>query len=257
MTGANVDMSTYRRVPLSPVRRRTGERMVRSVSTIPHASISVEVDYSRVAQARAALGPDWRTEHGTSLTYLPFILSALCVAIHEFPEVNATLDGTELLVAERVNLGIAVDLGAQGLVVPVIHDADRRSVAELALAVADLARRARAKQLTPEDVTGGTYTVTNPGPFGTYVSAPIINPPQAAILAVDGITKRPVVVSDEHDDRIAIRPVGLLTQTFDHRVFDGAYCAAFLRRLGSLIADTDWVAAFTRPPATTEDREKP
>jgi Pyruvate/2-oxoglutarate dehydrogenase complex, dihydrolipoamide acyltransferase (E2) component, and related enzymes len=257
VTGTDVHTSTYRRVPLSPVRRRTGERMVRAATTIPHASISVEVDYARVAAARAALGPGWRAEHGTSLTYLPFILSALCVAIHEFPEVNARLDGSDLLVAERVHLGIAVDLGVNGLVVPVIHDADRLSVADLALAVADLARRARAKQLTPADVTGATYTVTNPGPFGTYASAPIINPPQAAILAVDGIAKRPVVTSDGPDDRIEIRPMGLLTQAFDHRVFDGAYCAAFLHRLRTLIADTDWVAAFARSPVTTEDREKP
>lgn len=232
-------------MPLSSVRRRIGENLLKSLATSPHASISVSVDYSAVEHARSELGPDWRRRHGSSLTYLPFVASALCRVMREFPIINSTLDGDVLVMSEAVHLGIAVDVAHQGLFVPVLRDAEQLSVEHLALSVAELAARTRAKQLAAADFAGGTYTVTNPGPYGTHSSSPILNQPQVAILALDGIALRPAVVrSAGGTDEIVARSQGLITQTFNHRVFDGAYCAAFLRQLSDTLAATDWVADF-------------
>jgi pyruvate dehydrogenase E2 component (dihydrolipoamide acetyltransferase) len=233
------------RRPLSALRRRIGDNLLKSLATSPHASISVNVDYGAVARAREQLGPEWLQHHGFSLTYLPFVASALCRTLRDFPIVNSTLEGDDLVIREAVHLGIAVDVEHRGLLVPVLRDAEQMSVEQLALSVSALARRARAKELTTADLSGGTYTLTNPGPYGTYSSSPIINQPQVAILALDGISLRPAVVrSDDGTDVIAVRSQGLITQAFDHRVFDGAYCAAFLRQLSDTLSRTDWVAAF-------------
>jgi 2-oxoglutarate dehydrogenase E2 component (dihydrolipoamide succinyltransferase) len=214
--------------------------MVRSKATSPHVLTAVEVDFDAVEQARAAAKGEWKAKEGFSLTYLPFIARAVCDALAEFPRLNASVDGDSLVVHKAVNLGIAVDMGEKGLIVPVVKAAEGKRLRQIAREVRDLSERARNKKLTPDDVTGGTYTITNPGPFGTLISAPIINQPQVAILSTDGIRKRPVVVETPSGDAIAIHPVGILAMQWDHRANDGAYAAAFLNRLREIIETRDW-----------------
>jgi len=229
-------------VPLSKIRRQTAEHMLRSVATSPHVLQAVEVDYEGVDRARAAKGGPWKAREGFSLTYLPFIARAVCEAIADYPRVNASLGAEALNVHKRVHLGVAVDLDFQGLVVPVVRDAHRRSLAELAREMNRLAVAARAGTLKPDDVSGGTYTLSNSGSFGTFFTAAIINQPQVAILSTDGVRKKPVVVEGAGGDVIAIRPVGVLAHSFDHRAIDGAYSAAFLRKVKQIIETRDWLA---------------
>jgi 2-oxoglutarate dehydrogenase E2 component (dihydrolipoamide succinyltransferase) len=229
-------------IPFSRIRKRTAEHMVRSKATSPHVLQAVEVEFHQVDAARTTKGKAWRAREGFTLTYLPFIARATCLAIPEFPRVNATVDGESLVVHGGINLAIAVDLGFDGLVAPVIPDAHAKSVADLAYEIHALAKKARAGRLSPDDVAGATYTLSNSGSFGTLITAPIINQPQVAILSADGVRKKPVVVEGEAGDAIAIRPVGILAQSFDHRAMDGAYSAAFLRRLKEIIETTDWTA---------------
>jgi 2-oxoglutarate dehydrogenase E2 component (dihydrolipoamide succinyltransferase) len=226
-------------VRLTSMRRRIGAHMVASVATSPHVAMSVEVDFSGVDAVREAVGAGWKEREGASLTYLPFIASAVCRAIAEYPVINSSIVDDALHVYPYVHLGIAVDLDHQGLVVPVIRDADELSVPELARAAASLAGRARARKLGPDDFAGGTYTLTNNG-RRTYFTTPIINQPQVAILSSDAVTRRPVVI--DGSDTIAVRPVGLLTQAFDHRAMDGAYSSAFLARLKHELEEHDWMA---------------
>ncbi len=229
-------------IPFNTVRKRTAAHMVRSKATSPHVLQAVEVDFHRVERARTALGAEWKAREGFSLTWLPFIAKAVCEAIADFTHVNATIQGESLVVWRDVHLGIAVDLDFDGLVAPVIRNAQAMSVAELARSIADRAARARAKSLSPDDYAGGTYSISNSGVFGTMITAPIINQPQVAILSTDGIKKRPVVVESDDGDAIVIRPVGVLAQSFDHRAIDGAYSAAFLRRIVDIIESRDWIA---------------
>ncbi len=231
-------------LPLGKIRKRTAEQMSLAWSTIPHVLQAVEVDFQAVEQARLTQGESWKKREGWSLTYLPFVAHAVCSAIAEFPAVNATLDGDSLVLHRRTNLGIAVDLGAEGLIVPVVKDAAKKSLPELARAIRSLADKARARQLAPDDVTEGTYTLSSSGSFGTFLTAPIVNPPQVAILSIDSVAKKPVVVEGPDGDTIAIRPVGVLAQSFDHRAFDGAYSAAFLCRLKAIVEGKDWSAAL-------------
>ncbi|HZM44139.1 MAG TPA: dihydrolipoamide acetyltransferase family protein [Burkholderiales bacterium] len=227
-------------VPLNNIRRRTGEHMAKSWTAVPHVLQVVEADFHRVEQARRAAGAQWKSREGYELTYLPFIARALAAALAKYPRLNASFGGDHLTVHRRINLGIAVDLNFEGLVVPVLKDAAGKSVAQLARAIRDLATRARAGKLRPDDMTEGTYTVSNNGAFGTLITAPIISPPQVAILSTDGIRKRPVVIEGPDGDAIAIRPVGMLAQTFDHRAVDGAYSGAFLNELKTIIETRDW-----------------
>ncbi|MDH3234653.1 MAG: 2-oxo acid dehydrogenase subunit E2 [Alphaproteobacteria bacterium] len=229
-------------IPLSKIRKLTGAHMVASKATSPHVLQAVEVDFVRIERARKAHGADWKARQGIGLTYLPFLARAVCRAISDFPHINASIDGDNLVVHGRVNLGIAVDLGFEGLMVPVLKDAHTRNVAGLALAIRDLSTRARDGKLSPDDLTEGTYTLSNSGPFGTLITAPVINQPQVAILSTDGVRKKPVVIENEDGDMIGIRPVGVLAQSFDHRAFDGAYSAAFLNRLREIVESTDWSA---------------
>jgi pyruvate dehydrogenase E2 component (dihydrolipoyllysine-residue acetyltransferase) len=222
-------------VPMNRIRKLTAEHMVRSVATSPHVLQAVEVDFLAVERLRTAAGDAWRAREGFALGYLPFVARAVCRAIAEFPHVNASVRGDALVVHHRVHLGIAVDLDRQGLVVPVIKDAADKPVGELARAIHRLADRARRGALAPDDVTEGTYTISNSGPFGTLITAPIIHQPQVAILSTDGVRKRPVVIEGAAGDAIEIRPVGVLAQCFDHRAFDGAYSAAFLRRVREIL----------------------
>ena len=228
-------------IPFNKLRQRTAAHMVRSKATSPHVLQAVEVDFENVARARAKMGEAWQKREGFPLTWLPFIARAACQAITDYPRVNASIEGESLVVWRDVHLAIAIDLDFDGLVAPVIRDAQDRSVTELARAIFHLARRARDDALLPDDFSGGTYTISNSGAFGTLITAPIINQPQVAILSTDGIKKRPVAVEGEDGDAVAIRPVGVLAQSFDHRAIDGAYSAAFLKRLREIIEGSDWM----------------
>lgn len=229
-------------VPFSKIRRQTAEHVVRSLATSAHVLQAVEVDYERVEQARAAKGRQWKAREGYSLTYLPFIARAVCAAIAEFPRVNASFAADGLTLHQRVHLGIAVDLNFDGLVVPVVRDAHQRDLPGIAREINRLAAAARGGALKPDDVSGATYTLSNNGSFGTFFTAPIIRQPQVAILSTDGVKKKPVVVEGPQGDVIAIRPVGVLAHSFDHRAIDGAYSAAFLRRVKAIIESQDWIA---------------
>jgi pyruvate dehydrogenase E2 component (dihydrolipoamide acetyltransferase) len=223
------------------IRRRTAEHMTRSKQTSAHVYASIAVDFEGVERVRAAEREAFKAAEGFSLTYLPFISRAVIDAIREYPEVNASFGENELIVHNYVNLGIAVDLDFKGLMVPVIHDADGKRLRALAREISDLARRARAKQLGPDDIAGGTFTITNPGPFGTTMTLPIINQPQVAIVSTDGVKRRPVVVDlPDGSEGIAIHSVGNITLTWDHRAFDGAYAAAFLREIKEIVETRDW-----------------
>src|SRR5690554_1490469 len=227
-------------VPFTRIRKLTAEHMVRSKATSPHVLQAVEVDFANVDLVRRSVRDAWRGRRGYSLTYLPFIASAVCEALGEFPNLNASVDGDSLVLHPHVNLAIAVDLGPEGLVAPVIRSAETLSVAELADAIQEVASRARQGRLKPDDLAGGTYTISNNGSFGTLITAPIINQPQVAILSTDGVRKKPIVIEAPEGDSIAIRPVGILAQSFDHRAVDGAYSGAFLARVKKLLEQKRW-----------------
>ena len=230
------------RIPFDNVRLRTAEHMVRSKATSAHVYTSVEVDFERVEHARRTHQAEWRDAEGFSLTYLPFISRAVCDAIIEYPKVNASIDADALVVHHSVHLAIAVDLDFEGLLAPVIRDADGKRLWLLAREIRDLAQRARSRRLSPDEVLGGTFTITNPGPFGSFMTLAIINQPQVAILSTDGIAKRPVVVEGpDGEDAIAVHHTGLLALAWDHRAFDGAYASSFLRAVKDIIEHRDWV----------------
>jgi pyruvate dehydrogenase E2 component (dihydrolipoamide acetyltransferase) len=242
--GPGVAAKTGETIPLSRIRKQIGAHMVRSKATSPHVLQAVEVDFHAIDAVRTARGKAWRDREGYGLTYLPFIARAAIEAIGEFPRINASIDGDSLVVHPQVHLGIAVDLGFEGLMVPVIRNAGDKSVADLARAIHAFAERARGGSIVPDDLAGGTYTISNSGPFGTLITAPIINQPQVAILSTDGVRKKPVVIESAAGDSIAIRPVGVIAQSFDHRAFDGAYSAAFLKRIREIIETRDWSGAL-------------
>jgi 2-oxoglutarate dehydrogenase E2 component (dihydrolipoamide succinyltransferase) len=229
--------------PLNKIRRMTGDHMVASKATSPHAITIVEVDYEAVERVRRAERDRFRAEEGFSLTYLPFISRAVVDALHEFPHMNASVADGSVVLHDRVNLSIAVDLDYQGLLAPVVRDAHDKRLRAIAREIADLAQRARSKQLQPDELAGGTFTLSNSGSYGTAVVVPIINQPQVAILSTDGVSRKPVVVVDEHgNESIGIHSVGNLTLAWDHRAFDGAYSAAFMARVKELLETRDWVA---------------
>lgn len=227
-------------IPFDRFRKLTADHMVMSKATSPHVLQAVEVDYHAVEAVRHNVGPAWRSEHGYSLSYLPFIAKAIVMAIAEFPRINASIVGEALQLHASINLAIAVDMNFEGLVAPVIKNSQSKSVAEIAVEIKTLSTKARSKSLSPDDFAGGTYTISNSGPFGTLLTAPIINQPQVAIISTDGIRKKPVVIEGKAGDSIAIRPVGILAQSFDHRAFDGAYSAAFLNRLREILEQHNW-----------------
>lgn len=220
-----------RRVPFSAIRRTIGANLTTSLATAAHTLVVVEVDYHRVAPTRERIGATW----------LPFIARAVVDALAEYPLVNAHVDPDGLEVHDAVHLGVAVDLDFEGLVVPVVRDADRLRLPALADALAERARAARAKRLAADDYAGGTFTLTNAGRYGTLLTAPVINQPQAAILATDGVKVRPVAVPLEGGDHgLAFHPVGNLCLSFDHRAFDGAYASAFAARVRDVLEQRDW-----------------
>jgi 2-oxoglutarate dehydrogenase E2 component (dihydrolipoamide succinyltransferase) len=230
-------------IPFSNVRRRTAEHMVRSKSTSPHAFIAAETDFENVERVRRSHGARFRAEEGFSLTYLPFVARAAVEALREYPNLNASVSEDALVVHAEINLGIAVDLDFEGLIVPVVHRAEEVTLRGIARRVRDLADRARTRQLSADDIAGGTFSITNDGPFGTYFTVPIINQPQVAILATDGVKRKPVVVvAADGSESIAIHSVGVLGMSWDHRAVDGAYVSAYLRRVGDLLGTRDWSA---------------
>jgi pyruvate dehydrogenase E2 component (dihydrolipoamide acetyltransferase) len=231
-------------VPFSALRKRIAEHMVRSKATSAHVLQAVEVDFSGVEAARGALKKAWKEREGTSLTYLPFIARAVALALPEFPHLNAHVTGDSLTVHKAINLSVAVDLDRGGLVAPVIKNVGTLRVPDIARAIVKIAERARTNALKPDDVTEGTYSLTNNGSFGTLITAPVINQPQVAILSIDGVQRRPWVVTDDKGERIEIRPVGILAQSFDHRAVDGAYSGAYLRRLKQILESREWIAEF-------------
>lgn len=215
--------------------------MSASWSVAPHAVTAVEVDYEGVERVRRAHKDEFRAREGVPLTYLPFVARAVIDALADFPHVNATVADGELVVYDYVNLAIAVDLDFEGLVAPVIRDAQDMRLAAIARSVHQLARRARERKLSVDDITGGTFTITNAGSYGTHMIIPIIDQPQVAILSTDGVRRKPVVVTaDDGTEAVAIRSVGILTMSWDHRAFDGAYSAAFLARVREILEGRDW-----------------
>jgi 2-oxoglutarate dehydrogenase E2 component (dihydrolipoamide succinyltransferase) len=230
-------------VPFDNIRRRTAEHMVRSLATSAHVYTSVRVDFERIERARRAHQAAWKAEEGFSLTYLPFIARAFSDVVHDYPYVNASVEGETLIVHRDVNLGIAVDLQFKGLIAPVVRNVDGKRLRLIAREVHDLAARAKSKQLGPDEISGGTFTITNMGPFGTIQTFPIINQPQVAIMATDAIRKEAVVVEGpDGDDAIVVHHVGFLSLAWDHRAFDGAYAASFLNALRNVLETRDWEA---------------
>ena len=228
-------------IAFSNIRRRTAEHMVRSKSTSAHVLTAIEVDFENVDAVRRAAQGEWKEREGFTLTYLPFISRAVIDAIEDYPHVNASVGDDELIVHRRVHLGIAVDLSFQGLLAPVIHDAEGKRLRAIAREIYDLAARARAKKLSADEIQGGTFTITNPGGYGTLITAPIINQPQVAILSTDGVKKKPVAVElPDGTDAIVVHPVGILALSFDHRAFDGAYASAFIARVKEILETRDW-----------------
>ena len=215
------------------MRKKIAEHMVLSRRTSAHVHSVFEVNFARVAQLRDQKKAEYERQ-GTKLTFLSFIVRAVVEGLGAFPVLNSSLDGDNIVYKRDVNLGIAVALD-WGLIVPVVKNADEKSLLGLSRAIADLATRARAKQLKPEEVQGGTFTITNPGIFGAQFGMPIINQPQMAILGVGAIEKRAVVV----DDAIGIRPMGYLTLGYDHRVVDGAVADQFLSHVKAVLENFD------------------
>jgi 2-oxoglutarate dehydrogenase dihydrolipoamide succinyltransferase (E2 component) len=223
--------STERREPMSPMRQQIARHMVESRRTSAHCTTIVEADMSAVAARRRELKPDFE-RRGVPLTYLAFVARATVTELQEHPILNASIDDDEIVYHDDVNLGIAVAL-ENGLIVPVIRRAQRLSLEGTAAAIADLAKRARGGQLEPDEVHGGTFTITNPGQFGAVLATPIINQPQVAILDLEAIVKRPVVVETEDGDSIGVRPMTYLCMSWDHRALDGALAARFLAAVKS------------------------
>ncbi|HEY1241026.1 MAG TPA: 2-oxoglutarate dehydrogenase, E2 component, dihydrolipoamide succinyltransferase [Bryobacteraceae bacterium] len=218
--------------PMSTMRMKIAEHMVLSKRTSAHVTTIHKVDMTKVAKVRERNKASVQAQYGFSLTYLPFITRASVVALRHYPIVNASIDGNNIIYHNEINIGIAVAL-ENGLIVPVIRNADERNVLGLQRSIVDLAGRARSRQLKPEEVQGGTFSITNFGSFGSMVGTPIINQPQVAILGVGTVEKTPVVI----DDAIAIRSISYLSLTFDHRLIDGALADQFMTKVKQVLED--------------------
>jgi 2-oxoglutarate dehydrogenase E2 component (dihydrolipoamide succinyltransferase) len=228
-------------VALSKIRQATGIHTLMSKDAIPAAFSVVEVDFANVDSTRLRLKEEFKATEGFSLTYLPFIARAVVDAIKEFPHMNSSVGESELIIHKYVDLGIAIDLDYQGLLAPVIRDADEKRLRAISREVNDLAVRARSRQLSPMEISGGTFTITNNGSSGSVLTMPIINQPQVAILSTDAVKKKPVVIEiPGGGESIAIHPVGNLAMAWDHRAFDGAYAANFLVKVKTILETRDW-----------------
>jgi pyruvate/2-oxoglutarate dehydrogenase complex dihydrolipoamide acyltransferase (E2) component len=227
-------------IALNSIRSRTADRLSENWRTIPHVFQAIDVDFTALDRVRRQGRDAFKKAQGFSLTYLPFIARAACLAIHAFPHINASFANKALTLSRDINLGIAVDLSHNGLVVPVVRNAGELTLIGLAKAMNRQIDKARAGTLTPDDLTGGTYSITNNGVFGTTFTTPIVNAPQVAILSADAIRLKPAVVSTSEGDFVTPRMMGVVGQSFDHRAFDGAYSAAFLSGLRRILEERDW-----------------
>jgi len=216
--------------PMSAMRIRIAEHMIASLRTSAHVTTIHKVDMTKVARMRAGHKADFQARYGISLTYLPFIVRAAVVGLRTYPLLNASIEGTNIIHHNEINIGIAVAL-ENGLIVPVIRQADEKNVLGLQRSIVDLATRARSRQLKPDEVQGGTFSITNFGSFGSVVATPIINQPQVAILGVGAVEKTPVVI----DDAIAIRSISYLSLSFDHRLIDGALGDQFTAKVKEVL----------------------
>ena len=230
-------------LPLSKIRKLTASHMIMSQAVSAHAFSVVEVDYANVDATRSEVKDQFKQSEGFTLTYLPFIARAIVDALAEYPNLNASIEGDSLVVHNYVDLGIAVDLEFNGLLVPVVRSADGKRLRAIAREISDLATRARARKLTPDEIQGGTFTISNNGSAGSVLTMPIINQPQVAIMSTDAIVRKPVVARlSDGTESIAIHPVGNLAMSWDHRAFDGAYAAGFLSKVKRVLETQDWSA---------------
>jgi pyruvate dehydrogenase E2 component (dihydrolipoamide acetyltransferase) len=227
--------------PMSAMRKGIAEHMRRSLDTSAHVTSSIEVDMTKIAALRQKLKKDWAGSYGVNPTFLAFVARAVVDTLRDYPWINGELRGDSIVTRNYVNLGFAVELtDGKGLIVPVVRNAETLNLLGMAKAIADMAERARSKQLLPDDVQGGTFTITNPGGYGTFHGTPVISQPQAAILGTYAVVKRPWVVEDEDgQDAIAIRSMMNLTLTYDHRLVDGALAGRFLRDLRERLQSWD------------------
>jgi pyruvate dehydrogenase E2 component (dihydrolipoamide acetyltransferase) len=235
-----IDYDLYpEKVALNRIRRTTGQRLSESWPQVPQAFQAVEVNFSNLDKTRNELKQKY-SDRELKVSYLSFVARAISIAIKEYPLVNSCFSEKELHIASAVNLAIAVDLNYNGLIVPVLKNTDKMKLVDLNENLNDLVQRAQNNQLKQEEYFGGTYTISNNGSMGTYMTAPIVNPPQVAIMSFDGIQKKPVIVEDNTGDTIGIRKIGVLGQSFDHRAFDGAYAASFLKEVKNIIEEFNW-----------------
>ena len=223
-------------ITLNSIRTKTAQRLTENWQNIPHVFQAIDVDFTEIELVRARHKERFKAETGSSLTYLPFIARAVCIALQSFPLVNARFENNALTLMTDINLGIAVDLNHNGLVVPVVHAVQDFTLQGLAKAITRQIDKARSGKMTAADMSGGTYSITNNGAFGTSFTTPIINAPQVAILSVDAIRKKPAVINDV----VVPRLIGTVGQSFDHRAFDGAYAASFLSKLRDILETKKW-----------------
>ena len=221
--------------PMSRMRKRIAEHMVQSVQTSPHVYTTVEADVTNLVHIRAEHKESFKSKAGVNLTYTPMLLDACIRTIQEFPLMNASLDGDNIVHHRNINMGVAVALPDDNLIVPVIHSSEEKNFLGLARSVSDLAGRSRENKLTPDEIFGSTFTVTNPGVFGGLFGMGIINQPNVGILSIGSFQKRPVVKETEYGDTIVVRSMVYLTLSYDHRIIDGAYGTKFLARLVEII----------------------
>lgn len=241
------DSSDVKVVPMDAMRQAIAEHMVRSKRTSPHVYSIQEVDCSAISKWRAANKAKFQAAEGFSLSFTPFFLEAAVKGLMQVPLLNSSVDGNKIMMKKKINLGCAVALGeggSAGLIVPVIKNADEKNLVGIARALNDLANRARTKKLLPDDVKGGTFTVTNPGIFGTLIGTPIINQPQVAILSLNKIQKKPVVIEGDDGDSIAIRECCYITLSYDHRIIDGGMAGRFLSFVTNYIENWDMKRAL-------------
>jgi 2-oxoglutarate dehydrogenase E2 component (dihydrolipoamide succinyltransferase) len=222
------------RVPMTTIRKRTAERLVQARQAAAHLTTFNEIDMQKVVEIRARHKDQFEKEHGIKIGFMSFFVKACCQALKEFPAVNTQVDGDDILYQHFYDIGVAMSIES-GLIVPILRDADKRRFADIEAAIADIAKRAQEKKLRPDELAGGTFTITNGGIFGSLLSTPIPAYPQTAILGMHAIKKRPVVV----DDQIAVRPMMYVALTYDHRVIDGREAIGFLAKVKDYIEEPD------------------
>ncbi len=238
-TSGNVEI-----VEMDRMRRLIADHMVKSKQTSPHVTSYVEADVTNLVNWRSRVKDQFKKQYGENITFTPIFIEAIARAIRDFPMINISVDGTKLIIKKDINIGMAAAMPSGNLIVPVIKNADHLNLAGLTKQVNDLANRARQNQLKPDEIQGGTFTMTNVGTFGNVMGTPIINQPQVAIMAVGAIRKKPAVLETEFGDVIAVRQMMFLSLSYDHRVVDGSLGGSFLRRVGDYLEQFDPNRAF-------------